>query len=243
MGGTPCREFPVSAKIAVLVFPGTNSEEETLRALLDCGGSAETVHWSRASTLRNYAAYVICGGFAYEDRIRAGAVAAHDAMMDSVIAGARGGKVVLGICNGAQILLEAGLVPGDGAIRRPTAAFTHNAPGRHFICKHVTIELAAEPERCAITAALPENAVIEAWAAHGEGRLTARAQELAAIQAGKYVVFTYTDGAPNGSALDCAALTNREGNVLAIMPHCERVHPPERRKPLFQSFVTAAGRG
>lgn len=233
----------MSAKIAVLVFPGTNSEEETLRALLDCGANAETVHWSRASTLRDYAAYVLCGGFAYEDRIRAGAVAAHDAMMDPVIAGARGGKLVLGICNGAQILLEAGLVPGDGAIRRPTAAFTHNAPGRHFICKHVMMKLASKPKRCAITASLAENAVVEAWAAHGEGRLVSREDELAAIVAGEHVVFTYEGGAPNGSALDCAALTNREGNVLAVMPHCERVYPPERRKPLFYSFVTAVGRG
>jgi phosphoribosylformylglycinamidine synthase subunit PurQ / glutaminase len=233
----------MSARIAVLIFPGTNSEEETLRVLLDCGAAAETVHWSRANTLRDYAAYVICGGFAYEDRVRAGAIAAHDAMMDPVIAGARGGKLVFGICNGAQILLEAGLVPGDGAIRRPTAAFTHNAPGHHFICKHVRIKLATEPARCAITAALAENAVIEAWAAHGEGRLAARDEELATIEAGRHVVFTYAGGAPNGSALDCAGLTNREGNVLAIMPHCERVHPPERRKPLFQSFVTAVGRG
>lgn len=233
----------MSPKIAVLVFPGTNSEEETLRVLLDCGGDAETVHWSRASSLRDYGAYVISGGFAYEDRVRAGAIAAHDAMMDPVIAGARGGKFVLGICNGAQILLEAGLVPGDGAIRRPTAAFTHNAPGRHFICKHVKIKLVTKPDRCAITATLPENAAIEAWAAHGEGRLAARDGELAAIEAGNHVIFKYAGASPNGSALDCAGLTNREGNVLAIMPHCERVHPPERRKPLFESFVNAVGRG
>ena len=100
----------MSARIAVLVFPGTNSEDETLRLLRDCGGNAELVHWSQASNLAQYDAYVLAGGFAYEDRIRAGAIAAHDRMMDSVIEAAGSGKLVFGICNGAQILLEACLL-------------------------------------------------------------------------------------------------------------------------------------
>ena len=107
----------MSARIAVPIFPGTNSEDETLRLLRDCGGNAELVHWSQASNLAQYDAYVLAGGFAYEDRIRAGAIAAHDRMMDSVIEAAGSGKLVFGICNGAQILLEAGLVPGTGPIR------------------------------------------------------------------------------------------------------------------------------
>jgi phosphoribosylformylglycinamidine synthase I len=232
----------VSRRIAVLVFPGTNSEEETLRVLRDCGGDAALVHWSQAKALARYDAYVLPGGFAYEDRIRAGAIAARDAMMDAVIDGAANGRLVLGICNGAQILLEAGLAPGTGPVRRATAAFTHNAPARHFICKRVRVKLATKAARCAITASLPEDAVLSAWAAHGEGRLAAHESELEKIEAGEHVTFVYADGAPNGSALDCAALTNREGNVLAIMPHPERVYPETLRRPLYRSFVEAVER-
>src|SRR5579863_34001 len=134
----------MSARIAVPVFPGTNSEDETLRLLRDCGGDAELVHWSQASQMAQFDAFVLSGGFAYEDRIRAGAIAAHDRMMDYVIAAAERGKLVFGICNGAQILLEAGLVPGTGDVRRPTAAFTRNAPVAHFVCRHVYMKLAID---------------------------------------------------------------------------------------------------
>lgn len=231
----------MSRRTAVLVFPGTNSEDETLRALRDAGGDAELVHWSRSRTLRDYDAYVLPGGFAYEDRIRAGAIAAHDAAMDPVIDGSRNGKLVLGICNGAQILLEAGLVPGTGTERRPTASFAHNAQ-RHFVCTQVRLRLVADGSRCSIVSSLDRGTLLPAWTAHGEGRLAARDGDLETIKTGKHVVFTYEGRAPNGSALDCAALTNREGNVLALMPHVERVHPPRERLPLFASFVNAVAR-
>jgi phosphoribosylformylglycinamidine synthase len=220
----------MSAKVAVLVFPGTNSELETWRVCRDVGLDADVVHWSQASALPRYDAYVLPGGFAYEDRIRAGAIPAHDPMMDYVIEGAKQGKLVLGVCNGAQILLEAGLVPGTGSVRKPTAAFTRNGPVPHFICKHVYVKLAVAPDRCAITAALPPEALIPAWAAHGEGRLAATQEHLREIVDGAHLAFVYAhaDGTvderaiPNGSALGCAGLTNREGNVLALMPHPER---------------------
>ena len=252
----------MSARIAVPVFPGTNSEDETLRLLRDCGGNAELVHWSQASNLAQYDAYVLAGGFAYEDRIRAGAIAAHDRMMDYVIEAAGSGKLVFGICNGAQILLEAGLVPGTGSIRRPTAAFTRNAPAPHFVCRHVYLKLAIEPARCAITAALPEDAIVPAWAAHAEGRLAATPEHLREIVTGGHLAFIYAHSTgvvdqaaiPNGSALGCAGLVNREGNVLAIMPHPERdawnFNHLDRREgddvlstsggsALFRSFVQA----
>jgi len=252
----------VSPRVAVLVFPGTNSEAETVRICRDVGLDAESVHWSNAGQLPNYAAYVLPGGFAYEDRIRAGAISAHDPMMDYVIEAADKGKLVLGICNGAQILLEAGLVPGTGAIRKPTAAFTRNAPSGKFVCKHVHIKLAADPSRCAITAALPDHSVIPAWAAHGEGRLAATPEHLKEIIAGAHLAFVYahSDGTvddaavPNGSALMCAGLTNKKGNVLAIMPHPERDawnynHPdrgdrknilaPSGGASLFRAFASA----
>lgn len=255
----------MSARIAVVVFPGTNSEDETLRVLRDCGGNAELVHWSRADALGSYDAYVLCGGFAYEDRIRAGAIAAHDRMMDDVLDGAQRGKLVLGICNGAQILLEAGLVPGTAGLRRPTAAFTANAPAPHFVCRHVYVKLAMQPQRSAITASLPPSATIPAYAAHGEGRLAADPARLREIEEGGHVAFVYAqrdgrvdaEAVPNGSALGCAGLINREGNVLAIMPHPERdawnfnhlddregddVLAPSGGAALFASFVSAVER-
>ncbi|HET7812979.1 MAG TPA: phosphoribosylformylglycinamidine synthase I [Candidatus Baltobacteraceae bacterium] len=223
----------MAARVAVLVFPGTNSEEETVRICRDVGLDAQSVHWSQAKTLPQYDAYVLPGGFAYEDRIRAGAIPAHDPMMDYVIEAAENGKLVLGVCNGAQILLEAGLVPGTGAVRRPTAAFTKNAQ-QHFICKHVTLKLAMDPSRCAITAALDRDELIPAWAAHGEGRLAATAEHLQEIVDGGHLAFTYEGEAPNGSALNCAGLVNKRGNVLAIMPHPERdawnFNHPDRRE-------------
>jgi len=255
----------VTKRIAVLVFPGSNSEEETVRLLRDCGGDAHLVHWSQAKLLPAFDAYVLPGGFAYEDRIRAGAVAAHDTAMDHVIAAAQAGKFVLGICNGAQILLEAGLVPGTGEIRRPTAAFTRNGPVPHFVCAHVYVKLSLPPARSAITAALPHDALIPAWTANGEGRLAAHEDQLRELQAGDHIAFVYAheDGSvddaasPNESALGVAGLVNREGNVLALMPHPERDgwtfnHPDRRRGDgilapsggavFFRSFVEAVQR-
>lgn len=214
-------------QVAVVVFPGTNSEDETLRALHAVGLEAQLVHWSAPESLGRFDAYVLPGGFAYEDRIRAGAVAAYDAVMDPVIEGAQAGKFVLGLCNGAQILAEAGLVPGTSGVRQPTAAFAPNASGR-FQSVHVYVKLAAAPERVPILAGIEAGAVIPAWASHGDGRLAAPADELGRIVSEGHLAFVYADRdgnqvpAPNGAALDCAALVNRAGNVLAIMPHPER---------------------
>jgi phosphoribosylformylglycinamidine synthase len=170
---------------------------------------------------------VLPGGFAYEDRVRAGAVAAHDEVMDAVIDGAQAGKFVIGICNGAQMLLEAGLVPGTGPLRRPTAAFAPNAGGK-FMCVHVHVRLAVAPARVPVLAGLAAGAVIPAWVSHGEGRLAASEGELDALERDGHAAFIYCDArgepipAPNGSARNVAGLTNLAGNVLAIMPHPER---------------------
>jgi phosphoribosylformylglycinamidine synthase len=250
----------MSRRIAVLVFPGTNSEEETLRLLRDCGGDAHMVHWAHATMLKQFDAYVLPGGFAHEDRIRAGAIAAHDEMMDYVIEGANNGKLTLGICNGAQILLEAGLVPGTGEIRRATAAFTKNGPVPHFVCTHTHIKLNVDPQRSPITRGLEKHAVVPAWVANTEGRLAASDAHLRELESNDHIAFVYShgDGAvdasatPNQSALGCAGLVNKAGNVLAIMPHPERDawafnHPDRRGRAgilepsggavLFKSFV------
>jgi len=221
----------MSARVGVLIFPGTNSEEETLRACRAAGLAAELVHWNAdIEAVRAFDAYVLPGGFAYEDRVRAGAIAAHDRLMTPVREGAAAGKPVLGICNGAQILLESGLAPGlDGSLRAQ-AGFTRNAPLGKYRSTHVHVKLAVAPDRCAITAHLPAGAVLPAWASHGEGRLAAQPAILARLEREARVPFVYCDAAgnvteaavPNGSALGAAAVTNARGNVLALMPHPER---------------------
>jgi len=221
----------MSARVGVLVFPGTNSEDETLRACRAAGLDATLVHWNAdLGTVNALDAYVLPGGFAYEDRVRAGAIAAHDRLMAAVRDGAIAGKPVLGICNGAQILLESGLVPQLDGVTRAQAGFARNAPLGKFRSKHVHVKLTIAPDRCAITASLAPGTVIPAWASHAEGRLAAQPEVLARIEREGRVAFVYCDSSgattpdsvPNGSALGAAALVNERGNVLAIMPHPER---------------------
>jgi phosphoribosylformylglycinamidine synthase I len=220
----------VKPKVVVYVFPGTNSEDETKRALEASGVDVALVRSDdRTDAGKKADGYVLPGGFAHEDRIRAGAVAAHDRAMDVVIEAAEKGKPVLGICNGAQVLLESGLVPGTANIRRPSAAFAPNIPGGRFRCVHTYVRLMITPSRSPLLAALPKDAVIPAWVAHGEGRLAASFDELARIER-DHLAFVYSaangdvspEDVPNGSALGAAGLINKAGNVLAIMPHPER---------------------
>jgi phosphoribosylformylglycinamidine synthase len=222
----------VSGRVAVLVFPGTNSEEETQRACFAAGLSAELVHWSwereRAS---EFDAYILPGGFAYEDRVRAGAIAAHDRLLQPVREAAAAGKPVIGICNGAQVLLEAGLVPAlDGETARPQAAFARNAPLGKYRSTHVYVKLVVPPATSPLTAEFDVHAVLPAWASHGEGRLAASEAVLERLEREARVAFVYCDAngnalpgtVPNGSALGAAGLINGPGNVLALMPHPER---------------------
>jgi phosphoribosylformylglycinamidine synthase subunit PurQ / glutaminase len=218
-------------RVGVLVFPGTNSEEEAKRACEAVGLETDLVHWKAARELvRRYDALVLPGGFAYEDRVRAGAIAAHDALMEVVREDAAAGKPVLGICNGAQILMEAGLVPGLDGSPHPQAGFARNAPTGRYVSRHVYVKLNVAPGRCALTAHMRPGEVLPAWASHAEGRLSASPHVLERIVAGEYATFVYCDAngevtaqaVPNGSALGVAGLTNVAGNVLALMPHPER---------------------
>ncbi|MBC5798782.1 MAG: phosphoribosylformylglycinamidine synthase I [Candidatus Eremiobacteraeota bacterium] len=221
----------MSARVGIVVFPGTNSEEETLRACLAVGLEAALVPWNaHPDGLRSLDAFVLPGGFAYEDRVRAGAIAAHDRLMSAVRAAAAAGKPVLGICNGAQVLVESGLVPALDDVERPQVGFTRNAPAGKYRSTHVHVKLAIAPERCTLTASLPPGAVLPAWASHGEGRLAGEPDVLARVQREGRIAFVYCDAhgavsaqsVPNGSALGAAALVNARGNVLALMPHPER---------------------
>ncbi|GAC1444676.1 MAG: hypothetical protein NVS3B17_22360 [Vulcanimicrobiaceae bacterium] len=221
----------MSARVGVLVFPGTNSEDETLRACTAVGLDARLVHWNAdLDDVRALAGYVLPGGFAYEDRVRAGAIAAHDRLMVAVREGAAAGKPVLGICNGAQILLESGLAPALDDHARAQAGFARNAGGGRFRSRHVYVKLAIAPHACAITRDMAPGAVFPAWASHGEGRLAATPLVLDALAREERVAFVYCDrtgatsaaAVPNGSALGAAAIVNGRGNVLAIMPHLER---------------------
>ncbi|HXW52417.1 MAG TPA: phosphoribosylformylglycinamidine synthase subunit PurQ, partial [Candidatus Acidoferrales bacterium] len=203
-------------RVAVLVFPGTNSEVETVDACNDAGMDARAVLWSEApASLREFAAYVLPGGFAYEDRVRAGAIAAKSPSVAVVAEEAQRGKLVLGLCNGAQVVAEAGLL---GPV-----AIAHNLPAGHFQCRILDVELSAPPARCAITAALPAGTRMKMAMAHGEGRFTADPQAFDALDREGRVTFRYVGGAPNSALHNAAAVCNDAGNVLAIMPHPERV--------------------
>ena len=203
-------------RVAVLVFPGTNSEEETVDACVDAGMDARVVPWSDPPRdLRDYQGYVIPGGFAYEDRVRAGAIAAKSPSVAVVKEEAQKGKLVLGLCNGAQVLAEVGLI-GPVAIAR-------NLPAGHFQCRIVEVELNAPPDRCAFTVGLPTGAKMKMVMAHGEGRFTGEPALFDTLERDQRVTFRYVGAAPNGAMDDAAGMCNEKGNVLAVMPHPERV--------------------
>lgn len=213
-------------RVAVILFPGSNCEIETARAVEAAGMRARIVRWNERLEPEETDAYVLPGGWSYEDRIRAGAIAAHDRVMRVVREEAEAGKPVLGICNGAQILAEAGLVPGP-----PPGVRVALAPNeRGYRCAWVWLRLVTPPERTAFTSACEPGAVIRVPIAHGEGRFLTSERDPAWLE--RQTVFRYCreDGAPatsfpenpNGSVRAIAALSNDRGNVLAIMPHPER---------------------
>jgi phosphoribosylformylglycinamidine synthase subunit PurQ / glutaminase len=235
----------MSGRVAVLLFPGTNCEDETLRAVRLAGLEAELVRWNQPLDTARFDGYVLPGGWSYEDRVRAGAIAARDGVVATIAAEAALGKPVLGICNGAQVLVEAGLVPGYGD--GPSMALAAN--NRGYRCTWVRLRLQVPPARTAFTTALGEGEVVAVPVAHGEGRfVTESAAVLERLVAGQQIPFIYAtpDGQaatefpdnPNGSIFAAAAVCNPAGNVLALMPHPERAswwwqHPPHRRPAGF----------
>jgi phosphoribosylformylglycinamidine synthase I len=224
-----------SQRVAVIEFPGSNCQEETRRALEVAGSAADVLRWNASPTaLAEYAGYVLPGGFSYQDRVRAGALAAKDRVMEVVVRAAEAGKLVLGICNGCQILIEAGLVPGTTPGRVEMALAPNVRPGGPgYDCRWVYVRHASRPGRCALTRILGEGEVLPLPIAHAEGRFTTTDDELGgALRDDGRVVFRYCDPAgrvsadpevnPNGSMDGIAGLCNPDGNVLAMMPHPER---------------------
>lgn len=206
---------PLSARVAVVVFPGTNSEDETVDACRDAGMDARLFWWSEApESLRAYDAYVFSGGFAHEDRVRAGAIAAKSPLVAVVREEAARGKLVLGICNGAQILAEAGMI-GDVAIGR-------NLPSHHYQCRFVDVVAGDEPSRCAFTRHLEPGATLRMVAAHAEGRFTGDPRYFDDLDERGRIVLRYAGRAHNGAMHRAAGICNDDGNVLALMPHPER---------------------
>ncbi|MBI4440167.1 phosphoribosylformylglycinamidine synthase I [Candidatus Woesearchaeota archaeon] len=215
-------------KSAVILFPGMNCENETIRALDAAGLKAELLRWNTKKNLADYDCFVIPGGFSYEDRIRAGVISAKDPMMDRIKEESHSGKLVLGICNGAQVLIESGLVPGFSNEPQMALAPNMNPEFKGYYCTWVRIKPNMK-NRNAFNMLFNEGDVINVPIAHGEGRFTTKgnADEIRSLIAFQYcdengkVEHSYPTN-PNGSMLGIAGLTNRQGNVLAIMPHPER---------------------
>ncbi len=218
-------------RVAIVQFPGVNCEAESARALARAGLDPEVFRWTRpAHELAAFDAFLLPGGFAWQDRVRAGALAAKDPLVDALAEQAGRGRPVLGICNGAQVLVEAGLVPGGGGIELALAR--NRMPDRDgYQARWVYCRV--EEGACVFTRALPPGTVLPLPIAHGEGRFTAaRPGTLDALVAAGQVPLRYATLAgetatafpddPNGSEAAAAAVCNAAGNVLAMMPHPER---------------------
>jgi len=194
---------------AVPVFPGSNCDHDMVNALRDVLHAQAELIPATTSDLSTYDAVILPGGFSYGDYLRSGAIARFAPVMTAVQAFAAAGKPVMGICNGFQILTEAGLLPG---------ALQANRSAK-FICQ--TSELIVRNTQTQFTTAYTENQHIQLPIAHGEGNYYCDAATLAELQAHHQIVFEYADN-PNGSVANIAGIINRAGNVLGMMPHPER---------------------
>jgi phosphoribosylformylglycinamidine synthase len=195
-------------RIGVITFPGSLDDVDAARAVRYAG--AEPVGlWHRDADLQGVDAVVVPGGFSYGDYLRAGAIAARSPVMAPVIDAARGGMPVLGICNGFQILCEAGLLPG---------ALVRNS-GLRFVCREIGLRV--ENGATAWTSAFAAGDEITVPLKSGEGRYVAAPGTLDALEAEGRVVFRYTRSAPNGSLRDIAGVSSADGRVVGLMPHPE----------------------
>jgi phosphoribosylformylglycinamidine synthase subunit PurQ / glutaminase len=231
-------------KFGVVVFPGSNCDHDAFYAISSILKKPVEFIWHQSQDLANCDAIILPGGFAYGDYLRTGAIARFSPVMKSVEKFAKSGGMVLGICNGFQILLEAGLLPG---------AMMRNS-GLRYICRHVFIRV--EQTDTPFTNAALQGQVLKIPIAHNDGNYNADEATLADLEENRQILFRYTtpDGAndavgnPNGSLHNIAGICNRERNVAGLMPHPERAVESALDsadglvifKSLVESLVTAA---
>lgn len=205
-------------KFAVIQFPGSNCDQDCLAALRGLEGAQADYVWHKETKLEGFDAIVLPGGFSYGDYLRCGAIARFSPIMRAVIEKARAGMLVIGVCNGFQILCEAGLLPG---------ALVRNRELR-FVCEMVTtrVEVAHSP----FTIGLAEGSLLRLPVAHGEGCFFTDEPTLRELNDNRQVILRYVDSKgkitpsanPNGSLENIAGICNRERNVFGLMPHPDR---------------------
>jgi phosphoribosylformylglycinamidine synthase len=220
----------VTSRIAVVVFPGSNCEHDAVEALRGLGADARLA-WHGDSSLDGFDAVVLPGGFAHGDYLRPGAIARFSPVMEPVRQMAAAGAPVVGICNGFQILTEAGLLPG---------ALQKNS-GLKFLCKWVDLEVVSS--RSVLASSAVPGQRLRVPINHFEGNYTCSPEVLAELEAGDRIVLRYVDN-PNGSVGDIAGICNEAGNVVGLMPHPERACDPllgsEDGAVLLRSLLQAA---
>jgi phosphoribosylformylglycinamidine synthase len=219
-------------KSAVVVFPASNCDRDAAVALEQLSGKKPAMVWHRDSELPDVDLVVLPGGFAYGDYLRCGAMAAQSPIMRDVKAKAEKGLAVLGICNGFQVLTEAGMLPG---------VLMRNAELK-FVCRPVSLEV--EETQSAFTRKYERGQRVSFPVAHGDGNYTADEATLDRLEGEGRVVFRYAPGDnPNGSARNIAGILGRKRNVLGLMPHPERVCDTALGgidgRPLFESLIEA----
>ncbi len=218
-------------KSAIIEFPGINRENDMARALRLATGHAPEPVWHTGTQLpAGTDLVVIPGGFSYGDYLRCGAIAARSPIMEAVRAAAARGVKVLGVCNGFQILTEAGLLPG---------ALMRNA-GLRFVCE--TVRLRVENDSTFFTNRLNKGDILPCPVAHHDGNYFADDETLKRLEGEGRVVFRYAKGSnPNGSMADIAGIMNEGGNVIGMMPHpedrVEELHGGSECLPLFESLL------
>lgn len=197
-------------KFAVIVFPGSNCDIDMYHAIKDELGEDVEYVWHTQSDLSDFDAILLPGGFSYGDYLRCGAIARFSNVMEAVIQAAEAGKPVLGVCNGFQILLESGLLPG--AMKRNK--------NLKFMCRPVDLEVVNNTTM--FTSDYSQGDVISIPIAHGEGNYECDEATLKELEENNRIVFRYHGENPNGSKADIAGIINEKGNVLGMMPHPER---------------------